>query len=41
MECEIGSRRSIIDEQQSLDNQGDQMESGSGVTQSSIDELHS
>ena len=40
MEGESGVTRSILDEFQSWDIQGDQMERKSGVTQSIIDDLH-
>ena len=36
-----GVTRSIIDELQSLDIQGDQMEGESGITRRIIDQLHS
>ena len=38
---ESGVTRSIIDELQFSDTQGDQMEGESGVTRNIIDELHS
>ena len=41
METESGVTRSIIDELQSYDIQGDQMEGESGVIRSIHDELHS
>ena len=41
METESGVTRSIIDELQSCDIQGDQMEGESGVIRSIHDELHS
>ena len=41
MEGESCVARSIIDELHSSDIQGDQIESGNGVTLSIIDELHS
>ena len=41
MEPESGVTRSIIDEVDSSDIQGDQMEGESGVTRRTIDELHS
>ena len=41
MERESGVTRSIIDEVDSSDIQGDQMVGESGVTRSLIDELHS
>ena len=41
MEVESGVTRSIIDELQSGDIQGDQMEGESGFTRSMIDELQS
>ena len=41
MEGEIGVPRIIIDQLHSSDLQADQMECESGVTGSSIDELHS
>ena len=41
MEGESGVTRSIIDELQFSDTQGDQMEGDSGVTRNIIDELHS
>ena len=41
MECESGVTRSMIDEFNSPDIQGDQMEDESVVIQSIIDELHS
>ena len=41
MEGESGVTRSIIDDVQYLDIQGDQKKSESGVTRSIIDELHS
>ena len=41
MEGESGVSRSIIDELDSSDSQGDQMGGESGVTRSIIDELHS
>ena len=41
MKRESGATRSIIDELDSSDMKGDQMECESGVTQKSIDEPHS
>ena len=41
MKGKSGVTRSIIDELQSRDMQGGQMEGGSGVTRSVIDQLHS
>ena len=41
MESESGVNRSMIDELNCWDIQGNQMEGKSGVTQSVIDELHS
>ena len=41
MEGETGDTRSIIDELQFSDIQGDQTEGESGVTRSIVDELHS
>ena len=41
MEGESCVTRSIIDELQSWDIQGDRMESESGITRSIIDQLHS
>ena len=41
MEGECDVTRSVMDERQSSDIQGDQIESESGVTRSIIDELHS
>ena len=41
MEGESAVTRSIIDELQFSDTQGDQMEGDSGVTRNIIDELHS
>ena len=41
MEDKSGYTRSIIDELDSSDIQGDQIEGESGVTRSIIDELHS
>ena len=41
MEYESGVTRSIIDELNSSDIEGDQMEGGSGVTRSITDELFS
>ena len=41
MEIEIGVTRSVNDELQSWDIQGDRMEGESGVTRSILDELHS
>ena len=40
MERERGVTRSILDEPQSWDIQGDKMEGESGVTQSIVDDLH-
>ena len=41
MQGENGVTRGIIDELNSLDIQGDEMEGESGVTRNIIDELHS
>ena len=41
MECESGVSRSIIDELNSTDIQGNQMEGESEVTRRIIDEIHS
>ena len=41
MEGESDVTRSVMDERQSSNIQGDQIESESGVTRSIIDELHS
>ena len=41
MGCESGVTRSIIDELQSWDLQGDQKEGEGGVTRSIVDEIHS